>query len=96
MQDMMEKLMYFWMMDINVSLVVSELTVASSHGKRLSELKIAFSVVVLSSIHNGFLLLHIVRKCKWLYILIVVTKHTEKHKTERQMKIEETYSSNRK
>ena len=45
---------------------------------------------------NGFLLLHIARKCKRLHKLIVVTEHREKHQTERQLKIEENYSSNRK
>jgi len=80
--------MYFWMMNSNVSLEVSQHTVASSHGRWLSELKItAISVVVLSSVHNGFSLPHIARKCKELYILIVVTEHTERHQSERQMKI---------
>jgi hypothetical protein len=84
------------MLNNNMSLEVSKHTVASSHGRWLSELKItAISVAVLSSVHNGFLLLHIVRKCKQLYILIVVTEHTEKHKIECQMKIEENVSSNR-
>jgi len=89
---MLEKSMYRWRMNTNVSLAVSQHTVASSHGRRLSELKIAISVVVLSSVHDGFLLLHIVCKCKRLYILIVGTEHTEKHQSERQMKIEGNYS----
>jgi hypothetical protein len=53
-------------------------------------------MVVLSSVQNGFLLLHIARKCKRLYMLIVVTDRTEKHQTERQTNIEENFSSNRK
>jgi len=62
--------MYLWRMKTNLSMAVSEHTVASSHGRRPSELKIAFSVVVLSSVHDGFLLLHIVRKYKRLVILL--------------------------
>jgi len=83
MQNTLKKLMYFWMINTDVSLEVSKHTMASSHGRWLSELKMtAISVVVLSSVHNGFLLLHIVCKCKQLYIIIVGTEHTENHKIE--------------
>ena len=92
---MLEKSMYLWRMNTNLYLAVSQRTVASSHGRRLSELKIAISVVVLSSVHDGYLLLHIVCKCKRLYIFIVGTEHTEKHQSEDQMKIEKNYFTNR-
>ena len=92
---MLEKSMNFWRMNTNLSLAVSQHFVASSHGRWLSELTIAISVVVLSSVPNGFSLLHIVRKYKRLYILTVGTEHTEKHHSEHQMKIEEYYSINR-
>jgi hypothetical protein len=96
MQNMVEKTMYLRTMNTNVSRMVYWRNLASSHGRRISYLTTPISVVVLSSVHSGFLLLHIARKCIWLYIFTVVTEYTEQYKSERQMKTEEACSSKRK
>jgi hypothetical protein len=51
------------------------------------------SVVVLSSVHNGFLQLHIARKCAQRCALIVVMKYADKHESKHEMDVVVTYNS---
>ena len=48
-------------------------------------------VVVLSSVRGGFLLLHIVRKCRLQYMLNVVTEYMNKDNNKNQMDTEIHY-----
>ena len=96
MQSMLGKLMYFWMRNTSVAQAVAMQPAVSSHGRWLSKLTMLIYVAVLSSVHDGFLLLHIACKCKRLYVLMVVTEYTERHKSEHQMNMEETYFRKRK
>ena len=77
---MLETLLYLWMMYTNILPVVALQSLASSHGRWLWKLTIAISAVVLPSVHDGLLLLHIVHKYKWLYILTVGAEHRKAQK----------------
>jgi hypothetical protein len=79
---LLEKSMYLWMNSTTGSLAVALQAVRSSHGRLLSQLTMPISVVVLSSVHDGFLLLHIASKCAQRCALVVVTRYIDKNKSK--------------
>jgi hypothetical protein len=76
-----------------VSPVVALPAVHSSHGRFLSKLTVPITVVVPSSVQDGFLLLHIARKCAQKCALIVVTKYIDKNESKHHMNLGVNYNS---